>query len=391
MKLNKLFVSALAALAFVACSKDGETGTEGPENGNGISVTVALRTAGSADAQAASLGTRAVEDNFTTDNTITLRDIKVFFADGADGNIVEAKTFSSEEIEAGSATFHGINPSATHAVVVANSGQLLAATPATVAALKATELDLTSYQTDLAVVPVMSEVGALEENSTTEHPDTEGETDVTWCKVSLNVTPVLARIEIGGELGITSSTAGGAFVYEHFTSKHVGLNGLYEKCRLDGSAVGTAPVYANSNADGFPSATTPAWMYDVLDAADQIDLIADADNKITLGKVYAYNVKPGDKPEITLQFDSTPISPDLLPEDAPMPASPKAYVKIINFTDAAQNTVEIEAGKIYTVKKILFDQDKVTMLDDKVLCVEVIVEVTPWEIKDIENPEFGGK
>ena len=58
MKLNKLFVSALAALAFVACSKDGETGAEGPESGQGMSVTISLRNSGSAAAQAAGKGTR---------------------------------------------------------------------------------------------------------------------------------------------------------------------------------------------------------------------------------------------------------------------------------------------------------------------------------------------
>lgn len=382
MKLNKLFVSALAALAFVACSKDGETGTEGPENGNGISVTVALRTAGSADAQAASLGTRAVEDNFTTDNKITLRDIKVFFADGADGNIVEAKTFSSEEIESGSATFHGINPSATHAVVVANSGQLLAATPATVAALKATELDLTSYQTDLAVVPVMSEVGALEENSTTEHPDTEGETDVTWCKVSLNVTPVLARIEIGGNLTITSEMEEGKFVYTEFNPANVGLNGLFPACTLGGDESGER-VYTNTNATGFPATgTTPTWMYDALTSTD---LIAAPGNSASMGGVYAYNVMPGDKPEITLQFNSTPRQD--LPEGAPVPVSPKAYIKIVNFAEGGSMT--LESGKIYKINNISFNQDRVTMLDNQVLCVEVTVTVEDWKIVDVENPEFG--
>ena len=387
MKLNKLFVSALAALAFVACSKDGETGAEGPESGQGMSVTISLRNSGSAAAQAAGKGTRSSETDFTEATTITLKKIKVFFAD-ADGNIVDDGEFTDEQIGDKLAVFHGINPSATQAIAAANYGELLSSTPATITALKATKLTLVDYQGSKLQeeVPLMSEAAALEENTDKEHPDTAGETDeeVTWCKVSLNLVPVLSRIEIGGNLTITSDMEG-EFVYTEFTMAHVGLNGLFPACTLGGDESGER-VYTNTNATGFPATgTTPAWMYDAL---PDTDLIAAPGNSASMEKVYAYNVMPGDKPEITLQFNSTPRQD--LPEGAPVPVSPKAYIKIVNFTDAAvDNKMTLEPGKIYKIENISFPQDKVTMLDNQVLCVEVTVTVQDWEIVDVENPEFG--
>ena len=391
MKLNKLFVSALAALAVVACSKDGDPVTEGPENGQGLSVTVSLRTSGSAAVQTAGKGTRAEVDDFSS-TAITLREIKVFFADGENGNILESREFSETDITEKKAVFHSINPSATHAVVAANCNELLTATPATVAALKNIQLDLTSYQ-GLADVPLMSAVGALVPNES-EHPTTPGETDVNWCKVELTVAPVLARIEIGGNLEIAAG-AEGRFVYTDFTPKHVGLNGLYEKCTLTGGTVnGAARIYANSNAVGFPVLSTvgsvtatPQWMYNEFQTTAQQNMIQATDHTVDLGKVYAYNVMPEDKPEITVQFASTPIPADELAGSAIVPVSPKAYIKIVNFSkDGA--TEKLEAGKIYKIDGISFTQDKITMLDDQVLCVEVTVTVRDWEIVTV-TPEFG--
>lgn len=391
MKLNKLFVSVLAALAFVACSKDGESGAEGPESGQGLSVTVSLQTTGSAAVQTFGKGTRAEVDDFGT-TAITLKSIQVFFADGENGNILESKSFSSEQVAAKTAVFHSINPSVTHAVVAANCDELLTATPATVAALKNIQLDLVSYQA-LADVPLMSEVGSLVPNES-EHPEIPGETDVNWCKVSLTVAPVLARIEIGGKLEITTG-AEGKFVYKDFTPKYVGLNGLYEECTLAGeTGAGAERIYANSNAVGFPVLSTvgdvtatPQWMYNGFPESDQQNMIEAVENAIDLSKVYAYNVMPGDKPEITLQFASTPISPDELAGSAIVPVSPKAYIKIVNFSkdDAIE---KLEAGKIYKIDGISFSQDKVTMLDDQVLCVEVTVTVQDWVVEPV-TPEFG--
>ena len=390
MKLNKLFVSALAALAFVACSKDGETGAEGPESGQGMSVTISLRNSSSAAAQAAGKGTRSSETDFTETTTITLKKIKVFFAD-ADGNIVDDGEFTDEQIGDKLAVFHGINPSATQAIAAANYGELLSSTPATITALKATKLTLVDYQKSKLQeeVPLMSEAAALEENTDKEHPDTAGETDeeVTWCKVSLDLVPVLSRIEIGGNLTITSDMEG-EFVYTAFTMANVGLNGLFPACTLGGDESGER-VYTNTNATGFPdtgdTSPTPTWMYDALPNTNLIEAVG---NSAPMDKVYAYNVMPGDKPEITLQFNSTPRQD--LPEDAPVPVSPKAYIKIVNFAEGAvNNPMTLEPGKIYKIEDISFNQDKVTMLDNQVLCVEVAVTVQNWEIVDVENPEFG--
>lgn len=379
MKLNKLFVPALAALAFVACNKDNENGVPAPQEGTGLSVTVSIL----------STGTRAVEDGFTADQSnITLTAAKIYFADGANGNIVDARDLAVGDLETPQ-VFHNVNPSATHAIVAANYGSLLASTPATVAALKATELDLSTVQ-DLAQVPLMSTASPLVENDG-EHPlpedGSETDAEVTYRKVSLTLTPVLARIEIGGTLAIKSTLTEGKFIYKNFISKNVGLNGLYAKCTLDGTASVGDPVQSSSNVDGFPTTSTPAWMYDAFQGGDSADLILDEDNSIALTKVYAYNVMPGDKPEITLQFDSTPINIDELPEGAPLPVSPKAYLKIVNFSKSGA-TQTLTAGNVYKISAIEFDQEKVTLLDDQVLCVEVSVTVEPWKVNDVE-PEFG--
>lgn len=393
MKLNKLFVSALAALAFVACSKDGEPGAEGPDNGQGMSVTISLKTSGSEAVQATGKGTRAEVDNFGS-TAIILKTIKVFFADGMNGNILEFREFTSDQVKNRTAVFHSINPSATHAIVAANYGTLLNDTPATVADLENIQLQLTSYQV-LADVPLMSEVGSLVPNEL-EHPEVEGETDVTWCKVELTVAPVLARIEIGGNLKITTSTeADEKFVYKDFTPKYVGLNGLYKECTLAGKPATSAEcIYTNSNAVGFPVLSTvgdvtatPQWMYNEFPEIDQQNMIKVDDNVIDLSKVYAYNVMPGDEPEITLQFESTPISPDELGDSAIVPVSPKAYIKIVNFSKEGA-TDKLEAGKIYKIDGISFPQDKITMLDNQVLCVEVIVKVLDWTVETV-TPEFG--
>ena len=288
MKLNKLFVSALAALAFVACSKDGETGAEGPESGQGMSVTISLRNSGSAAAQAAGKGTRAaVEEGFTQDagKAIELKSITVFFAD-ASGNIVETGKFDEAQLTAKKAVFHGINPSATQAIAAANYGDLLpSATPATITALKATELTLANYQSKAlqTEVPLISVATDLVPDEAANHPDDvdHGDDKIAWYKVSLDLVPVLSRIEIGGNLTITSDMEG-EFVYTAFTMAHVGLNGLFPACTLGGDESGER-VYTNTNATGFPATgTTPAWMYDAL---PDTDLIAAPGNSASMEKV----------------------------------------------------------------------------------------------------------
>ena len=372
MKLKSLLVSLLAVSALVACNKENDGGAAAPTDGNGISVTVSIKSS----------GTRAVANDFTAETAIILTDVTVYFTSGENGNIVDTKTFSQEEITAGKAVFHGINPSSTHAVVVANANSLLSPAPTSVSELDNITLTMGNMQ-DLAAVPLKSNVGQLVANTDHVAPDDGSEDDVTvdYRKVTLNVAPVLARIEIGGTLKMTAtgSNAGGVFAYTQFTPEYVGLNGLY-----DGSL-----ITANDNQTGFPvlsGTTTPTWMYNAFDAADKQDMIAAGGNPVALSKVYAYNVMPGEKPVVMLRFDSKPLPADQIPGDVKT-ASP-AYLKIVNFTDDASSPVTIEPGKIYTIKDITFDQDKITWLDNTVLCVEAIVHVQDWEIKDLD-PEFG--
>lgn len=379
MKLKSLLVSLLAVSALVACNKENDGGAAAPTDGNGISVTVSIKSS----------GTRAVTDAFTSETDITVNEITVYFTNGANGNIVDTKTFSPEEIKAGKAVFHGINPSSTHAVVVANANSLLSPVPTSVSELNNITLTMANMQT-LTAVPLKSDVSPLVENDGVHDP-APGEEDATvdYRKVELTVGPVLARIEIGGTLTMTAteSNAGGVFAYSQFTPEYVGLNGLYENGKLGGTTDGSL-ITANDNQTGFPVVgTTPAWMYDAFDATDKQDMIAADGYAVALSKVYAYNVMPGEKPVVMLRFDSKPLPANQIPEGIKT-ASP-AYLKIVNFTDDAKlNKITIEPGKIYTIEDITFDQDKVTWLDNTVLCVEAIVKVKDWEIKDVD-PEFG--
>ncbi len=379
MKLKSLLVSLLAVSALVACNKENDGGAAAPTDGNGISVTVSIKSS----------GTRAVTDAFTSETDITVDEITVYFTNGANGNIVDTKTFSPEEIAADKAVFHGINPSSTHAVVVANANSLLSPAPTSVSELNNITLTMASMQ-NLTAVPLKSDVSPLVENTGHVAPEDGSEDDVTvdYRKVELTVGPVLARIEIGGTLTMTAtgSNAEGVFAYSQFTPEYVGLNGLYENGKLGGTTDGSL-ITANDNQTGFPVVgTTPAWMYDAFDATDKQDMIAAGSKAVALSKVYAYNVMPGEKPVVMLRFDSKPLPADQIPGDVKT-ASP-AYLKIVNFTDESSAQITIEPGKIYTIKDITFDQAQVTWLDNTVLCVEAIVKVQPWEIKDVD-PEFG--
>ena len=379
MKLKSLLVSLLAVSALVACNKENDGGAAAPTDGNGISVTVSIKSS----------GTRAVTDAFTSETDITVDEITVYFTNGANGNIVDTKTFSPEEIAADKAVFHGINPSSTHAVVVANANSLLSPAPTSVSELNNITLTMASMQ-NLTAVPLKSDVSPLVENTGHVAPEDGSEDDVTvdYRKVELTVGPVLARIEIGGTLTMTAtgSNAEGVFAYSQFTPEYVGLNGLYENGKLGGTTDGSL-ITANDNQTGFPVVgTTPAWMYDAFDATDKQDMIAAGSKAVALAKVYAYNVMPGEKPVVMLRFDSKPLPADQIPGDVKT-ASP-AYLKIVNFTDESSAQITIEPGKIYTIKDITFDQAQVTWLDNTVLCVEAIVKVQPWEIKDVD-PEFG--
>lgn len=382
MKLKSLLVSLLAVSALVACNKENDGGAAAPTDGNGISVTVSIKSS----------GTRAVANDFTAETAITLTDVTVYFTNGENGNIVDTKIFSPEEIAANKAVFHGINPSSTHAVVVANANSLLSPAPTSVSELNNITLTMASMQ-DLTAVPLKSDVSPLVENTGHVAPDDGSEDDVTvdYRKVDLTVGPVLARIEIGGTLTMTAtgSNAEGVFAYSQFTPEYVGLNGLYENGKLGGITDGSL-ITANDNQTGFPvlsGTTTPTWMYNAFDAADKQDMIAAGGKAVALSKVYAYNVMPGEKPVVMLRFDSKPLPADQIPGDVKT-ASP-AYLKIVNFTDESSAQITIEPGKIYTIEDITFDQDKVTWLDNTVLCVEAIVTVQDWEIVDVETPEFG--
>lgn len=73
-----------------------------------------------------------------------------------------------------------------------------------------------------------------------------------------------------------------------------------------------------------------------------------------------------------------------------IPPVPRAYLKIINFTDqATSNKTELAAGKIYKIQNLTIKNGELTNLDNTVICVEATVTVGNWGVETITTPEYG--
>lgn len=361
MKLNNWFLMAVLTMGLTACNNDDAPENTLPE-GKGKTVTVTIK--GTAETRT------ALDDGFSTEKTATLSSAKIFFLTG---NTDDATICDIRELEntSGANQLHNVSPNATHAIVVGNFA--VSTTPATLKILK----DLTGNLKGLTVenAPLVSTVEELTTDSFADENSHDGE----QYKVLLEVAPIVARIEIGGDLTLKLKTDQTTFSYKTLTTKYVGLNNVKPSFTLGGVASGTA-LNVDDNAEVWPSATIKdGWS----DALAPTDLIAATDHKLAMG-TFGYNVAAGDQPFVMVSFEG--VAADGITS---IPPVPNAYLKIINFTSAATNQkITLEAGKIYQINNLEFEDGALTNLDNTVICVEATVTVKAWGVQTV-SPEYG--
>lgn len=377
MKLNNWILMAAMTMGLVACNNDDAPESTLPE-GKGKTVTVTIK-GNKVDSRAANEG-----DAFTDNNTkATLTSATIFFLTDAatTGTVCDYRELTVTESPQ---QLHNVNPAAKAAYVVGNihlSGKHFN----TLADLLNLPADLSGYTT-LASVPVTS--GATATELTEEGTHDANATDHTNGKmytVAFTVNPILSRIEIGGTVTLTMGDNADKFTFSSLEPTHVGLNKVAPSFTLAGAPSGT-PLEAGDNAKGYPGdlATTGSWMFDELIPEEMITDATTA-KPFTLS-VHGYNLAAGSQPIVMLAFDSKKAD-----DAVTIPPVPRAYLKIINFTDQATsaNKKVLEAGKIYKIENLTIKNGELTNLDNTVICVEATVTVGNWGVETITTPEYG--
>lgn len=376
MKLNNWILMAAMTMGLVACNNDDAPESTLPE-GKGKTVTVTIK-GNKADSRALNDG-----DAFTTETKATLTSATIFFLTDATttGTVCDYRKLDVAEK---AQQLHNVNPAAKAAYVVGNidlSGEHFN----TLEDLRNLSADLSGYTT-LASVPVTSGAtataltkGGTHDATATDHTNGEMYT------VTFTVNPILSRIEIGGTVTLTMSDGTDKFTFSSLKPTHVGLNNVAPSFTLAGAPSG-APLGAGDNAKGYPGdlATTGSWMFDAL-TPDEMITDATTAKPFTL-PVHGYNLAAGSQPTVMLAFDSEKAD-----DAVTIPPVPRAYLKIINFTDQATsaNKKELAAGKIYKIQNLTIKNGELTNLDNTVICVEATVEVGDWGVEIITTPEYG--
>ena len=125
-------------------------------------------------------------------------------------------------------------------------------------------------------------------------------------------------------------------------------------------------------------------MFDVLTPKE---MITDATTAAPFSlPVHGYNLAAGSQPTVMLAFNS-----ERADDAVTIPPVPRAYLKIINFTDQATdaNKKVLAAGKIYKIENLTIKNGELTNLDNTVICVEATVTVGNWGVETITTPEYG--
>ena len=368
---------AAMTMGLVACNNDDAPESTLPE-GKGKTVTVTIK-GNKVDSRAANEG-----DAFTDNNTkATLTSATIFFLTDAatTGTVCDYRELT---VTGSPQQLHNVNPAAKAAYVVGNinlSGKHFN----TLADLLNLSANLSEYTT-LASVPVTSGTTATALTEGGTHDATA--TDLTNGKmytVDFTVNPILSRIEIGGTVTLTVSDGMDKFTFSSLQPTHVGLNNVAPSFTLAGAPSG-APLEAGDNAKGYPGDLTTAgsWMFDVLTPKE---MITDATTAAPFSlPVHGYNLAAGSQPTVMLAFNS-----ERADDAVTIPPVPRAYLKIINFTDQATdaNKKVLAAGKIYKIENLTIKNGELTNLDNTVICVEATVTVGNWGVETITTPEYG--
>ena len=362
MKLNNWILMAAMTMGLVACNNDDAPESTLPE-GKGKTVTVTIK-GNKVDSRAANDG-----NAFTTETKATLTSATIFFLTDAatTGTVCDYRDLAVTESPQ---QLHNVNPAAKAAYVVGNidlSGKHFN----TLADLLNLPADLSDYTT-LASVPVTSgaTATALTEGGNHDAAATD-HTNGKMYTVAFTVNPILSRIEIGGTVTLTMGDNANQFTFSSLKPTHVGLNKVAPSFTLAGAPSG-APLEAGDNAKGYPGdlATAESWMFDVLNPEE---MITDATTAVPFSlPVHGYNLAAGSQPIVMLAFDSKKAD-----DAVTIPPVPRAYLKIINFTDQATdaNKKVLAAGKIYKIENLTIKNGELTNLDNKVICVEATVTV----------------
>ena len=376
MKLNNWILMAAMTMGLVACNNDDAPESTLPE-GKGKTVTVTIK-GNKVDSRAANEG-----DAFTDNTKATLTAATIFFLTDAatTGTVCDYRELTVTESPQ---QLHNVNPAAKAAYVVGNidlSGKHFN----TLADLLNLPADLSGYTT-LASVPVTSgaTATALTEGGNHDAAATD-HTNGKMYTVAFTVNPILSRIEIGGTVTLTMSDGADTFTFSSLKPTHVGLNNVAPSFTLAGAPSG-APLEAGDNAKGYPGdlATAESWMFDVLNPEE---MITDATTAVPFSlPVHGYNLAAGSQPIVMLAFDSKKAD-----DAVTIPPVPRAYLKIINFTDQATsaNKKVLAAGKIYKIENLTIKNGELTNLDNTVICVEATVTVGNWGVETITTPEYG--
>lgn len=377
MKLNNWILMAAMTMGLVACNNDDAPESTLPE-GKGKTVTVTIK-GNKVDSRAANEG-----NAFTDNNTkATLTSATIFFLTdaAATGTVCD---YRGLDVKESTQQLHNVNPAAKAAYVVGNidlSGEHFN----TLADLLNLSANLSEYTT-LASVPVTSgaTATALEEKGTHDAAATDHENGKMYA-VSFTVNPILSRIEIGGTVTLIISDGMDKFTFSSLEPTHVGLNNVAPSFTLAGAPSGTS-LGAGDNAEGYPGdlATTGSWMFDELTPEN---MITNATTAVPFSlPVHGYNLAAGSQPTVMLAFDSKKAD-----DAVTIPPVPRAYLKIINFTDQATsaNKKVLEAGKIYKIENLTIKNGELTNLDNTVICVEATVTVGNWGVETITTPEYG--
>ncbi|RGV56949.1 hypothetical protein [Bacteroides clarus] len=376
MKLNNWILMAAMTMGLVACNNDDAPESTLPE-GKGKTVTVTIK-GNKVDSRAANDG-----NAFTTETKATLTSATIFFLTDAatTGTVCDYRDLAVTESPQ---QLHNVNPAAKAAYVVGNidlSGKHFN----TLADLLNLPADLSDYTT-LASVPVTSgaTATALTEGGNHDAAATD-HTNGKMYTVAFTVNPILSRIEIGGTVTLTMGDNANQFTFSSLKPTHVGLNKVAPSFTLAGAPSG-APLEAGDNAKGYPGdlATAESWMFDVLNPEE---MITDATTAVPFSlPVHGYNLAAGSQPIVMLAFDSKKAD-----DAVTIPPVPRAYLKIINFTDQATdaNKKVLAAGKIYKIENLTIKNGELTNLDNTVICVEATVTVGNWGVDTITTPEYG--
>ncbi|RGV40234.1 hypothetical protein DWW16_00780 [Bacteroides clarus] len=367
---------AAMTMGLVACNNDDAPESTLPE-GKGKTVTVTIK-GNKVDSRAANDG-----NAFTTETKATLTSATIFFLTDAatTGTVCDYRDLAVTESPQ---QLHNVNPAAKAAYVVGNidlSGKHFN----TLADLLNLPADLSDYTT-LASVPVTSgaTATALTEGGNHDAAATD-HTNGKMYTVAFTVNPILSRIEIGGTVTLTMGDNANQFTFSSLKPTHVGLNKVAPSFTLAGAPSG-APLEAGDNAKGYPGdlATAESWMFDVLNPEE---MITDATTAVPFSlPVHGYNLAAGSQPIVMLAFDSKKAD-----DAVTIPPVPRAYLKIINFTDQATdaNKKVLAAGKIYKIENLTIKNGELTNLDNTVICVEATVTVGNWGVDTITTPEYG--